>query len=66
MSNLAESFLTFLLEKKKETGKNRFNRIDYMSFDNYEMALDELVGNGLIKKANDIVDTIILCSPENE
>ncbi|MEY8360016.1 hypothetical protein AALA99_13510 [Anaerotruncus colihominis] len=63
MSKLTEGFLTFLLEKHKQTGQNSFIYAEYKGFDGYERAIIDLADRGVIEKANDIYGTIIVHPP---
>lgn len=58
MSAHADSFLAFLVEKYKSTGKTIFTAQEYIDFPNYQPAIDELVNRGLIVSNIDIYSTI--------
>lgn len=66
MSKLTKSFLEFLLEKHKQTGKTSFCYVEYKDFDGYEAAIAELSDRGVIEDKKDILGTIIVHRPENK
>lgn len=64
MGKLTEDFLTFLLEKHKQTGQGSFSYLEYKDFDGYEKAITDLANRGVIEKTNDILGTIIVHTPK--
>lgn len=66
MSQLADDFWHFLVNKHKKTGQNSFYSQEYEEFEGYKDAITELCNRGLLYAYNDVIGTIEVRIPSSQ